>query len=121
MGNSTGLSHRQTFVRLEFLSVLGLLGGLASIGLALIKRSPTLVQWIGVLDRLLARNQRLIQSALIGLLLLLPALSLTGMASVYLGQRFADFHPDDTDAILYWHQIKTFVAAGFSGGYYTIG
>ncbi len=108
-------------VGLEYLSVLGFLGGLAGIGLALIKRSPTLVQWIGVLDRLLARNQRLIQSALIGLLLLLPALSLMGMASVYLGQRLADFHPDDTDAILYWHQIKTFVAAGFSGGYYTIG
>ena len=26
-----------------------------------------------------------------------------------------------SDAILYWHQIKTFVAAGFSGGYYTVG
>ena len=108
-------------VGLEYLSVLGFLGGLAGIGLALIKRSPTLVRWIGVLDRLLARKQGLIRSSLIGLILLLPALSLTGMASVYLGQRLADFHPDDTDAILYWHQIKTFVVAGFSGGYYTIG
>ena len=108
-------------VGLEYLSVLGFLGGLAGIGLALIKRSPTLVQWIGVLDRLLDRKRGLIRSSLIGLILLLPALSLMGMASVYLGQRLADFHPDDTDAILYWHQIKTFVVAGFSGGYYTIG
>ena len=30
---------------LEYMSVLGFLGGLASIGLALIKRSPTLVRW----------------------------------------------------------------------------
>ena len=30
---------------LEYLSVLGFLGGLASIGLALITRSPTLVRW----------------------------------------------------------------------------
>ena len=108
-------------VGLEYLSVLGFLGGLASVGLALIKRSPMLVRWIGVLDRLLARKQRLIQSALISLMLLLPVLSLTGMASGYLRQRLANFHPDDTDAILYWHQIKTFVAAGFSGGYYSIG
>ena len=102
-------------------SALGFLGGLASIGLALIKRSPTLVQWIGVLDRLFAGNQGLIRSALIGLILLLPALSLTGMASVYLGQRLADFHPVASDAIMYWHQIKTFVAVSFSGGYYTLG
>ena len=108
-------------VGLEYLSVLGFLGGLVSIGIALIKRSPTLVRWIGVLDRLLARKQRLIQSVLIGLMLLLPALSLTGMASVYLGQRLADFHPEMSDAIMYWHQIKTFVAVGFSGGYYTVG
>ena len=108
-------------VGLEYLSVLGFLGGLASIGLALIKRSPTLVRWIGVLDRLLARKQRLIRSVLIGLMLLLPALSLTGMASVYLGQRLAYFHPEMSDAIMYWHQIKTFVAVGFSGGYYTVG
>ena len=108
-------------VGLEYLSVLGFLVGLASIGLALIKRSPTLVRWIGVLDRLLARKQRLIQSVLIGLMLLLPALSLTGMASVYLGQSLANFHPHFSDAIMYWHQIKTFVAVGFSGGYYTVG
>ena len=134
---------------LEFLSVLGFLGGLASIGLALIKRSPTLlrwcssvpgfpgglatiglglikksptlVHWIGMLDRLLARNQGLIRISLIGLILLLPALSLTGLASVYLGQSLANFHPADSDAIMYWHQIKTFVAVGFSGGYYTVG
>ena len=134
---------------LEFLSVLGFLGGLASIGRALIKRSPTLlrwcssvpgfldwfaciglalitrsptlVHWIGVLDRLLARNQGLIRISLIGLILLLPALSLTGLASVYLGQRLANFHPDVSDAIMYWHQIKTFAAVGFSGGYYTVG
>ena len=102
-------------------SVLGFLGGLASIGLALINRSPTLVQWIGVLDRLLARNQGLIRFSLSGLILLLPALSLTGLASVYLGQRLAYFHPDVSDAIMYWHQIKTFAAVGFSGGYYTVG
>ena len=106
---------------LEYLSLLGFLGGLASIGLALITRSPTLVQWIGVLDRLLARNQGLIRFSLIGLILLLPALSLTGLASVYLGQSLANFHPDTSDAIMYWHQIKTFVAVGFSGGYYTVG
>ena len=76
-------------VGLEYLSVLGFLGGLASIGLAQITRSPTLLQWIGVLDRLIARNQGLIRSALIGLILLVPALSLTGLASVYLGQRLA--------------------------------
>ena len=101
--------------------VFGFLGGLASIGLALINRSPTLVQWIRVLDRLLARNQGLIRFSLIGLILLLPALSLTGLASVYLGQRLANFHPVVSDAIMYWHQIKTFVAVGFSGGYYTLG
>ena len=106
---------------LEYLSVLGFLGGLASIGLALIKRSPTLVQWIGVLDRLLARNQGLIRSALTGLILLLPVVSLTGLASVYLGRRLAYFHPVVSDAIMYWHQIKTFAAVGFSGGYYTVG
>ena len=106
---------------LEFLSVLGVLGGLASIGLALITRSPTLVRWIGVLDRLLARKKRLIQSALIGLILLLPALSITGLASVYLGQCLVYFHPAASDAIMYWHQIKTFAAVGFSGGYYTFG
>ena len=106
---------------LEYLSVLGFLGGLASIGLAQITRSPTLLQWIGVLDRLIARNQGLIRSALIGLILLLPALSLTGMASVYLGQRLAYSHPHMSDAVMYWHQIKTFVAVGFSGGYYTVG
>ena len=108
-------------VELEYLSVLGFLGGLASIGLALLTRSRTLVQWIGVLDGLLTRKQRLIRSALIGLILLLPALSLTGLAFVYLGQRLADFHPHVSDAIMYWHQIKTFAAVGFSGGYYTIG
>ena len=107
-------------VGLEYLSVLGFLGGLATIGLAG-TRSPTLLQWIGVLDRLLARDQGLIRSALIGLILLLPVLSLTGMASVYLGQHLADFHPAKSDAIMYWHQIKTFVAVGFSGGYYTVG
>ena len=106
---------------LEFLSVLGVLGGLASIGLTLIRRSPTLVRWIGVLDRLLARKQRLIQSVLIGVMLLLPALSITGLASVYLGQCLVYFHPDASDAIMYWHQIKTFAAVGFSGGYYTVG
>ena len=104
-----------------FRSVLGVLCGLASIGLALINRSPTLVQWIGVLNRLLARNQGLIRFSLIGLILLVPALSLTGLASVYLGQRLANFHPDVSDAIMYWHQIKTFVAVGFSGEYYTVG
>ena len=108
-------------VGLEYLSILGFLGGLASIGLALLKRFLTLIGWIGVLDGLLARNQRLIQYALIGLILLLPVMSLIGLASVYLGQSLADFHPDDMDAIMYWHQIKTFVAADFSGGYYTIG
>ena len=74
-----------------------------------------------MLDGLLDRKQRLIRSVLIGLILLLPALSLTGMASVYLGQRLADFHPHGSDAVMYWHQIKTFVAVGFSGGYYTLG
>ena len=109
-------------VGLEYLSVLGFLGGLATIGLALHQRlAPTVVRWIGVLDRLLARDQGLIRSALIGLILLLPVLSLTGMASVYLGQHLADFHPAKSDAIMYWHQIKTFVAVGFSGGYYTVG
>ena len=102
-------------------SVSGFLDWFAGIGLALIARSPTLVQWIGVLDRLLARNQGLIRSALIGLILLLPALSLTGMVSVYLGRRLAYFHPVVSDAVMYWHQIETFVAAGFSGGYYTVG
>ena len=102
-------------------SVPGFLVGLVNIGLALITRSPTRVQWIGVLDRLLARKQGLIRSALIGLILLLPTLSLTGMASVYMGQRLADFHPHGSDAIMYWHQIKTFAAVGFSGGYYTVG
>ena len=102
-------------------TVLGLLGGLASIGLALFTRSPTLLRWVGVLDRLLARNQGLIRSALIGLILLVPALSLTGLASVYLGQSLANFHPDMSDAIMYWHQIRTFAAVGFSGGYYTVG
>ena len=102
-------------------SVSGFLDWFASISLALITRSPTLVQWIGVLDRLLARNQGLIRSALIGLILLLPTLSLTGMVSVYLGRRLADFHPVVSDAVMYWHQIKTFAAVGFSGGYYTVG
>ena len=51
----------------------------------------------------------------------MPALSLTGLASVYLGQSLANFHPDTTDAIMYWHQIRTFAAVGFSGGYYTVG
>ena len=102
-------------------SVSGFLDSFASIGLALITRSPTLVRWIGVLDRLLARNQGLIRFSLIGLILLVPALSLTGMASVYLGRRLAYFHPVQSDAIMYWHQIKTFAAVGFSGGYYTVG
>ena len=102
-------------------SVSGFLDWFAGIGLALIARSPTLVQWIGVLDRLLARNQGLIRSALIGLILLLPALSLTGMVSVYLGRRLAYFHPVVSDAVMYWHQIETFAAVGFSGGYYTVG
>ena len=117
---------------LEYRSVLGFLGGLGSIGLALLNglvslgralfnRSPTLVQWIGVLDRLLARNQVLIRLSLIGLILLVPSLSLTGLASVYLGQSLANFHPDTSDAIMYWHQIRTFAAVGFSGGYYTVG
>ena len=39
-------------------SVLGFLGRLASISLAPLERAPTLVQWIGVLDRLLARKRR---------------------------------------------------------------
>ena len=144
--SAPSLPYVGTPAGLEFLSVLGFLGGLATIvrtlvtrssrwcssvsgfldwfagiGLALIARSPTLVQWIGVLDRLLARNQGLIRSALIGLILLLPALSLTGMVSVYLGRRLAYFHPVVSDAVMYWHQIETFVAAGFSGGYYTVG
>ena len=102
-------------------SVSGFLDWFASIGLALITRSPTLVQWIGVLDRLLARNQGLIRFSLIGLILLLPALSLTGLASVYLGRSLANFHPVTSDAIMYWHQIRTFAAVGFSGGYYTVG
>ena len=147
--SAPSLRYVGTPAGLEFLSVLGFLGGLATIGLALItrsptlvrwcssvpgfldwfvgiglaliKRSPTLVQWIGVLDRLLARNQGLIRSALIGLILLLPTLSLTGMASVYLGQRLAYFHPDVSDAIMFWHQIRTFATVGFSGGYYTVG
>ena len=46
---------------LEYLSVLGFLGGLASIGLALLTRSPTLQRWVGVIDGLLARNQGLIR------------------------------------------------------------
>ena len=101
-------------------SVLGVLDGLASIGVALINRSPKLVRWIRFLDRVLARNQGLIRFSLIGLILLLPALSLSGLASVYLGQSLANFHPDMSDAIMYWHQIKTFAAVGFSGGYYTV-
>ena len=101
--------------------VSGFLGRLTRIGRAQLNRSPTLVQWIGVLDRILARNQGLIRSTLFGLILLLPAISLTGMASVYLGQPLAYFHPDMSDAIMYWHQIKTFAAVGFSGGYYTVG
>ena len=106
--------------KLEFLSILGFLGGLATIGLAL-TRSPTLQRWVGVIDGLLARNQGLIRFSLIGLILLVPALSLTGLASVYLGQSLANFRPFFTDAIMYWHQINTFVAVGFSGGYYTVG
>ena len=109
-------------VGLEILSVLGFLGGLVSTGLALHQRAaPTVVLWIGVVDLRIGRKRRLIQYSLIGLILLVPALSLTGMASVYLGQRLADFHPVETDAVMYWHQIKTFVAVGFSGGYYTVG
>ena len=38
-----------------------------------------------------------------------------------MGQRLAYFHPDSADAVMYWHQIKTFAAVGFSGGYYTVG
>ena len=102
-------------------SVPGFLSGLESIGLALLARSPTLLRWVGVIDGLLARNQGLIRFSLIGLILLVPALSLTGLASVYLGQSLANFHPDFSDAIMYWHQIKTFAAVGFSGGYYTVG
>ena len=109
-------------VGLEILSVLGFLGGLVSIGLALHQRvAPTVVRWIGVIDLRIDRKRSLIRYSLIGLILLVPALSLTGMASVYLGQRLADFHPADTDSVMYWHQIKTFVAVGFSGGYYTVG
>ena len=109
-------------VGLEVLSVLGFLGGLVSIGLALQQRAaPTVVRWIGVIDLRIDRKRSLIRYSLIGLILLVPALSLTGLASVYLGQRLADFHPADTDAVMYWHQIKTFVAVGFSGGYYTVG
>ena len=109
-------------VGLEVLSVFGILGGLVSIGLALHQRAaPTVVRWIRVVDLRIDRKRSLIRYSLIGLILLVPALSLTGMASVYLGQRLADFHPADTDAVMYWHQIKTFVAVGFSGGYYTVG
>ena len=109
-------------VGLEVLSVFGILVGLVSIGLALHQRAaPTVVRWIGVVALRIGRTRRLIHISLIGLILLLPALSLMGLASVYLGQRLADFHPADTDAVMYWHQIKTFVAVGFSGGYYTIG
>ena len=43
------------------------------------------------------------------------------MVSVYLGRRLAVFHPVVSDAVMYWHQIKTFAAVGFSGGYYTVG
>ena len=39
-----------------------------------------LMRWISVLDRVLARKQRLNQSVLIGLMLRLPALSLTAVA-----------------------------------------
>ena len=109
-------------VGLEILSVLGFLGGLVSTGLALRKRAaPTVVRWIGVIDRRIGGKRWLIRYSLMGLIVLLPALSLTGMASVYLGHRLADFHPTHSDAVMYWHQIKTFVAVGFSGGYYTVG
>ena len=109
-------------VGLEILSVLGLLGGLVSAGLALEKRvAPTVVRWIGVVELFRGSKWWLIRYSLIGLIVLLPALSLTGMASVYAGQRLASFHPEGSDALMYWHQIKTFVAVGFSGGYYTLG
>lgn len=32
----------------------------------------------------------------------------------------ADFHPVWNDEIDYWHQILTFVTAGFNGGYYSV-
>ena len=114
------ITRSQTLVR-WCSSGLGFLGGLPNLGRALLTRSPTLLRWVGVLDRLFAKKHGLIRSSLIGLILLVPAVSLTGMAYVYVGQRLAYFHPVQSDAIMYWHQIKTFAAVGFSGGYYTVG
>ena len=74
------LTRSRTLVHL-CTSVLGFLGGFANFGRAQLNRSPTLVQWIGVLDGLLARKQRLIQSVLISEHSLERAAAVTAIAA----------------------------------------
>lgn len=55
-----------------------------------------------------------------GLIALLPVLMTLGLLRVYLQVNVADSVPTYSDEVSYWHQIATFRAVGFQGGYYTV-
>lgn len=53
-------------------------------------------------------------------LLLAPFLIVYFLVHVIFGKNFTDFIPVSADGRAYWHEIATFVEAGFNGGYYSI-
>ncbi|MFU2207810.1 hypothetical protein [Solidesulfovibrio sp. C21] len=47
-----------------------------------------------------------------------PWLLLAGLLHIYCGARITDALPGDGDFTFYWHEIATYAAVGFRGGYY---
>lgn len=57
---------------------------------------------------------------LIGLLLIMPALTAWLLPRLLFGASLLNYVPTLTDEIDYWHEIATFSHVGFEGGYYTV-
>lgn len=61
-----------------------------------------------------------LRPALIALAVAVPALVASGLVYALFGTHLGRFRPYLTDEFNYWHQIATFAAHGWNGGYYTV-
>lgn len=63
-------------------------------------------------------SSRLIRVLAAALLCSLPLLSVYGFVHFFLKATLDDYFPSGGDPVGYWHEIATFAAVGFKGGYY---
>lgn len=64
--------------------------------------------------------QRISYWALAVCAVLAPSLSGALLLHIVHGASYADFAPQWSDEVIYWHQTVSFAAAGYNSGYYTV-